>query len=262
MKTVVITGGTRGIGHGLAESFLDLGCVVTICGRSQTGVDQAIASLAAEHRASNILGRVCDVTDPMQVQALWDAAKKQFGHVDIWINNAGISHLQGALWEQSPEQIAAVVSTNVIGLMYGTRTAIRGMLEQGFGGLYNMEGLGSDGRKVEGLTLYGATKSAIRYLNDGLMRETRGTPVLVGALSPGMVVTDMILEQYKDRPQDWEQAARIFNLLADRVETVAPWLAQKVLANNKKGARISWLTRRKTIGRFITAPFRKRDLFD
>jgi hypothetical protein len=77
-----------------------------------------------------------------------------------------------------------------------------------------------------------------------------------------MVVTDMILEQYKDRPQDWEQAARIFNLLADRVETVAPWLAQKVLANNKNGARISWLTRRKTIGRFITAPFRKRDLFD
>jgi hypothetical protein len=76
-----------------------------------------------------------------------------------------------------------------------------------------------------------------------------------------MVVTDLLTNQYEDRPQDWEQAKRIFNILADRVETVTPWLAQRLLENNRTGARISWLTRRKIMWRFLTAPFSERDLF-
>ena len=159
-------------------------------------------------------------------------------------------------------QIQAVVETNVIGAMYGAEVAIRGMREQGFGALYNMEGLGSDGRRVEGLTLYGTTKRGLRYLTDALAQEVEGTQITVGALSPGMVMTDMLTNQYEGRPEDWDRAKRIFNILADRVETVTPWLAQKVLANEKNGVRIKWLTRRKTMGRFLTAPFRKRDLFE
>ena len=84
------------------------------------------------------------------------------------------------------------------------------MLDQGYGSLYNMEGLGSDGRRVEGLTLYGSTKYALRYFTDALVEEMRTTPVLVGALSPGMVITDLITGQYEDRPEDWEAAKRIF----------------------------------------------------
>jgi hypothetical protein len=76
-----------------------------------------------------------------------------------------------------------------------------------------------------------------------------------------MVVTDLLTGQYRDRPDEWERAKRIFNILADRVETVAPWLAERVLANTQSGARIRWLTRSKLIGRFLAAPFRKRDLF-
>jgi NADP-dependent 3-hydroxy acid dehydrogenase YdfG len=158
-------------------------------------------------------------------------------------------------------QIQAVVETNVAGAMHGAKVALRGLLEQGSGSLYNMEGLGSDGRKVAGLTLYGSTKYSLRYLTDALVEETRDTPVLVGALRPGMVVTDLLTEQYKERPEDWERAKRIFNILADRVETITPWLAQKVLANNKTGVRITWLTGPRIIGRFLAAPFRRRDLF-
>jgi short-subunit dehydrogenase len=165
-------------------------------------------------------------------------------------------------WEFPAERIQAVVSTNLIGAMYGSKVALRGMLEQGFGGLYNMEGLGSGGRNVEGLTLYGSTKCGLRYLDDSLARETRGTPVLVGALRPGMVVTDFLTKQFEDRPEEWERAKRIFNILADRVETVTPWLAQKVLANDKNGVCISWQSPYKIMGRFLAAPFRKRDLFE
>jgi NAD(P)-dependent dehydrogenase (short-subunit alcohol dehydrogenase family) len=157
--------------------------------------------------------------------------------------------------------MAAVVRTNVIGSMYGARVALQGMLAQGWGSLYNLEGLGSDGRRVDGLTTYGTTKHALTYLTDGLAEETKGTPVLVGALRPGMVVTGMLTQQYQDRPEEWERAKRVFNILADRVETVTPWLVDQMLANEKTGVRFRWLGGAKSMARFLMAPFRRRDLF-
>jgi len=261
MKTIVITGSTRGIGYGLADSFLALGCAVTVSGRTQEGVDGAVATLSAKHEAGRVMGHPCDVTHYAQVQTLWDAAHAHWGRVDVWINNAGCTHLQAEFWELEPEQIKAVVDANLLGAMYGSKVALRGMLEQGSGSLYSMEGLGSTGRKMDGLAVYGTTKCGLRYLNESLAHEVRETPVLVGALRPGMVVTDLLTGK-KDRPEDWERAKRIFNILADRVETVTPWLAQKVLANDKNGVCISWTSRRKIMWRFLTARFRKRDLFN
>jgi len=261
MKTVVITGSTRGIGYGLADSFLALGCAVTISGRAPADVEKAVAELTTKHEADRVLGQPCDVTDFQQVQALWDAAQAHFGKIDIWINNAGIGHSQMDFWELSPEQIKAVVDANLVGAMYGAKVALRGMLNQGFGSFYNVEGLGSDDRIVEGLALYGCTKAGLRYLTQSLVQETRGTPVLVGALRPGMVLTDLVTRPYKERPEDWERDKRIINILADHVETVTPWLAQRVLANDKTDVRFTWLTRGKVIGRFLAAPFCKRDLF-
>jgi NAD(P)-dependent dehydrogenase (short-subunit alcohol dehydrogenase family) len=263
MKTIVVTGSTRGIGLGLAKSFLDLGCAVVINGRTAAGVEQTVAQLAANYEPARIFGHPCDVTHFEQVRSLWDAARTHLGRIDVWINNAGVSHAQSELWKQSAEQLEAVVDTNLLGTMYGSKVALTGMLSQGFGSLYNMEGLGSDGRKVTGLALYGCTKRAVRYLTESLVEETRDTPVLVGVLSPGMVVTDLITGQYEDRlPEDWENAKRIFNILADRVETVTPWLAGRVLENDKTGARIQWLTRPKVVSRFLLASLRKRDLFE
>lgn len=262
MKTLVITGSTRGIGYGLADAFLARGCNVAISGRTLLGSEEAAAELAAKHGSQRVFGHPCDVRQFEQVQALWAAAQARFGRIDIWINNAGIAHAQIEFWDHPPDQIRAVVDTNLVGAMYGARVALEGMRRQGFGSLYNMEGLGSDGRQVEGLTLYASTKHGLRYLTDALVQETKGTPILVGALRPGMVVTDLLTQQYQERPEDWEGAKRVFNILADRVETVAPWLAEKVLANDRTGVRFSWLGRGKVMGRFLTASIRKRDLWD
>lgn len=261
MKNIVITGSTRGLGFGLADAFLDLGCSVTVSGRTEEAVQRSVAELSAKYAAERLFGHPCDVTDYDQVQALWDAAQSHWGKIDVWINNAGISHQQKALWEHQPQELAAVVETNILGTLYGSKVALVGMLQQGSGSLYNMEGLGSDGRRVQGLTLYGSTKSSIRYLCKALAEETKDTPVLVGALSPGMVTTDLLTAEYVNRPEDWERAKRIFNILADRVETVTPWLARQILANTKNGVRIQWMGRGKAMGRFLLAPFRKRDLF-
>ena len=260
MKTVVITGSTRGIGYGLADVFLLLGCNVVISGRTDLKADRAVNTLSEKHASDRVVGRVCEVTDPEQLQALWDETLTRFGAIDIWINNAGISHLREDFWDLSPQQIVAVVNTNLVGTMVGSRVALRGFLQQGFGSLYNMEGLGSDGRKLKGLTLYGTSKYAVRYLTEALAEETRETGVLVCSISPGMVVTDLLMEEFRERPEELERAQRILNILADRVETVAPYIALEVLSNTRTGRRIRWLTTGRIIGRFLAAPFRHRNV--
>ena len=128
-----------------------------------------------------------------------------------------------------------------------------------------MEGFGSGGQKQPGMTTYGATKRAVTYLTESLVKETKGTSVKVGFLSPGIVATDLLVDDYEGQPEAFEKARKIFNILGDRVETVTPWLADRLLAaadHGKHGARVAWLTTPKAFGRFATAGFRKRDIFD
>ncbi|MGD2105334.1 MAG: SDR family oxidoreductase, partial [Anaerolineae bacterium] len=252
----------RGIGYGLAESFLDRGCAVVISSRTAEHVSEAVAGLSAEHGSERVLGFSCDVTIFEQVEELWDSAKDHYGRVDIWINNAGISHPQADFCEHAAERIRAVVDTNLVGAMYGAKVALQGMLDQGAGAMYSLEGLGSSGRHVEGLAVYGTTKAALRYLNESLAREAEGTGVLVGALRPGMVLTDLVMKQYEDQPEELERVRPIFSIIADRVETVTPYLARRVLANRKNGATISWLPWWKMVFRFATSPLWKRDPFE
>ncbi|MGC9346762.1 MAG: SDR family oxidoreductase [Anaerolineae bacterium] len=261
-KVVVITGSTRGIGFGLAREFLARYCRVVVCGRTEESTQDAVERLVETNQADQILGQMCDVRCPDEVQALWDAAVDRFGRVDIWINNAGLGTDQRELWTHDPEELAAVTETNILGTLYGCRVAMVGMLAQGAGEIYNMEGLGSDGRRVEGLTLYGMSKRAVRYLTRGLVEEAKGSPVIVGSLSPGMVTTDLLVSQYDRDSEDWERAQRIFDILADRVETVTPWLVDQMLSASRHGVRHRWLTFPKLVWRFVTAPFRRRGVVD
>jgi NAD(P)-dependent dehydrogenase (short-subunit alcohol dehydrogenase family) len=262
MLHVVITGSTRGFGYGLAEAFLDRGCSVSISGRSQSSVDQALKSLSVSHQAERIIGQPCDVSDFEQIMELWDASIEHFGQVDIWINNAGIAHPLMDIREMSPSQTAGVIETNLIGAIYGSQVALNGMLAQGSGSIYITSGHGGTGRKQDGLSIYGTSKAGLRYFTDSLIIETKGSPVLVGELRPGMVATDLLTEQFEYRPEEWENAKRIFNILADRVETVAPWMADRILENDRHGVSINWYRRGKLFGRFLAAPFRKRDIID
>ncbi len=259
MKTVVITGSTRGIGFGLAEAFLQQGCNVVVCGRNQAGTNDALKNLSQRYPQERIYGQVCDVSDYHQVEALWENSKACFGRVDIWINNAAVNNRIQSFWELQPHVIKGVFNTNLMGTLNGCHVAIKGMIEQGGGHIYNMEGLGSGGELMSGNTSYGTSKYTLRYLSKSFNRELNALPVKVSNLSPGMVTTDLLMNTVEAGQE--ERAKRIFNILADKVETVAPWLAEQVLKNDKAGARISWLNRPKIISRFLLAPLRKRNLF-
>ena len=76
-----------------------------------------------------------------------------------------------------------------------------------------------------------------------------------------MVITDLITERYKDRPEEWERAKKIFNIIADRVENVTPWLAKRMLANQKNSAVLAYSSTWKLLWKFVSQPFVRRNLF-
>jgi len=262
MKTVVITGSTKGIGLGLAKEFLKRDCSVVISSRSRDKLKQVVQNLKGTFGSDRVMGQPCDVTVSNQVKALWDAAKQKFGKVDIWINNAGITHSTKSLLELDPAEISPVINTNVVGLIYGSQVALKRMTEQGFGQIYNMKGHGSDDRKLPGLTVYGTTKRAVRYFSEALIDEVEGTPVQAGMLSPGIVLTDFLLDDMRKMPpEQLEMAKTIYNCLADKPETVTPFLVENILENDKNGAEIVWLTEEKANERFNSDEYNSRDFF-
>ncbi|MFJ3666905.1 SDR family oxidoreductase [Streptomyces sp. NPDC090106] len=260
---VVITGGTRGIGHGLARAFLDRGCRVALCGRTEKAVETAAATLDTPD--GRLLARTADVTDREQLAALWDATETAFDTVDVWINNAGAATARRPLWELSESGTRDVVEANLLGVANGAAVAVAGFLRLGRGEVWNMEGFGSDGRQLPGLGAYGTTKRAVTHLTRALATDLRDHAVRrphdvrAMALSPGMVVTDVLTHGYT--AEEYEKARKVFDILADRVETVTPWLADRILSGRtRNGGRVAWLTRRKAAARFAAAAFRNRSV--
>lgn len=260
-RSIVITGSTRGIGLGLSTEFLQRGHNVCISGQSQASVDKALGILGpiARTHGGALTGAPCRVDDREQIQALWQTASEAFGQVDIWINNAGISNRKLPFAEARFEDIEQVIATNVMGLMTCCRIALAEMTAQGSGRIYNFEGFGSDGRTAPGLAIYGASKSAVTYFTKALIRETRGSSVQVGYLSPGLVITHLLLKDRKTMdPDAWAKSKRTLDILADRVETVTPWLVEQILSDTEHGSRIAWLTKGKVIRRLLAGVFGKR----
>jgi len=271
MKNVVITGSTRGIGFGLAREFLKQGCRVVICGRKQKDVDNTVSKLTNYGLSSFIVGVECDVSETAQVENLWNKAQQNFGSVDIWINNAGISHDQTPFWELPLAEVSRIIDTNITGLMNGCSSAVRGMIKQGYGTIYNMEGLGSNGMKIHGLSVYGTTKAAVRYFSEALRKEIGTLPITIGELLPGMVVTDLLTGQKTGSTEGWQKNKKVYNILANREEEVTilanreegvtPWLVKRILANSSRKANFKFVSTGRMMRQLFAAIFLKRDLF-
>ncbi|MFC1670466.1 SDR family NAD(P)-dependent oxidoreductase [Spirochaetota bacterium] len=263
MKSVVITGSSKGIGLGLAKEFLKAGCSVALSSFEKEDLEAVYNTLAKEYGDDKVAQYKCDVTKIDEVEGLWKEAKDKFGTVDIWINNAGVTNAFLDLWEVDPAEVSTIVNTNLVGTFYGVRVAMHGMMEQGSGAIYNFYGFGAgDERKPAGLTTYGTTKRAIRYMTECLIEETKESPIQVGSLMPGTVITDFLYKVLRSTPKEGrDEMVRGFNMFGDTVETVTEFLAKEVLANTEHGAEISWMTPEKAQARMKDPFYQKRDLF-
>ena len=265
MKTVVITGGTRGLGQELTKAFRKRGFNVVLSGTSADGAAKAAETLSALPGEGGILGAACDSSSLEQVQALAAAALERFGTIDIWINNAGINQSYQYLWELEDAEIDRLLAVDLKGAVNGSLTALRIMKEQGYGAIFNMEGMGSNDAFQPRFSMYGTAKRAVTYFTDALAKEIeeQGLPVMAGKLSPGIMITDFLTSAGSRRGASTldEKTKKVYNILGDYPDVIAEHLTAKMLSSPKNGCRIEWLTRGKAARRFMTAAFNKRDFF-
>lgn len=256
MKTVVITGGAKGIGRGLAEALLAAGCRVAITGRDRADLDRAVSALDPER----FLALRADASNAADVQQVWDQVEAAWGAPDIWINNAGYALTNTTLARQQPDDLEAMVRTNVLGAMLGCRVAVRGVEASGkAGAIYNILGAGGDGAYVPGMIGYGTTKAGVGYLTQGLAKELAATPIIVCGIMPGLVITEGWLREHAKAPEAARPARIAFaNLIGEHVETSAAWIARIVLSNTQSGRVFRSLTPAKIRRR--KAAKRPRDL--
>ncbi len=228
MKNIVITGSTKGIGLCMAREFLKSGCTVAVSGRSEKSLDSARKEL--DEFSGRVLYVLCDVRIKTDIEDLWNKSAAKWGRVDFWINNAGQNCPYEFVYNTGQSYVDAVIDTNIKGMIYGSQVAAKNMLSQGSGQIWNMEGLGSNNMIQARTILYGTTKHSLTYFTKGLAKELAGTNILAGRLSPGMMLTDFITKTpdgERSPVMDNQGFRKIFNILADRPETVAAFLVEQ-----------------------------------
>jgi len=197
------------------------------------------------------------------IQNLWNKSIGKWNSIDVWINNAGINAPHEYVYNTDENCVNEILSTNLAGMIYGCQVASKGMINQKSGAIYSMEGLGSNNMIQPKTILYGTTKHALTYFMIGLSKELKGTGVIAGRLSPGMMLTDFITKTPDGGVSAIESEKNfktIFNILADKPETVAKFFVPKILSNTKNDAHIIWMTNAKAAIRFMTSPFSKRKI--
>ncbi|HWX93335.1 MAG TPA: SDR family oxidoreductase [Terriglobales bacterium] len=195
-KVALITGASRGIGLAIARSLAAEGYELVITGRKLPPLEKAGRELT--RLGCRVLARVCDVRDPESVQSLAASVKKQFGRVDILINNAGIAHPNLTLEKLSYTDWKAVIDTNLTGTFLVTR-AILALMPDG-GTIVNNLSVAAK-RVFPGWSGYSASKHGALGLTNTLREELRPRGIRVIALFPGATDTHIWDKPWPDAPR-------------------------------------------------------------
>lgn len=265
MKTVVITGSARGFGFEMAKLFKKNNLNVVISDLKEENLKNAKTELDKIQSNSKVEYCVCDVTKSNDIINLIAFTKEKFESIDIWINNAGVNQPEKAIWELSENEIDMVLNVDLKGTIMCSKLIMEEMSKNRKGAIYNVEGYGSNDAKMLGLSIYGTSKRAITYFTEALAKESeeKNTGVIIGKLSPGIMITDFIKNALGDKEKInlSEKTKKVYNILGDYPDVVATFLVNGMLKNNKNNAKIEWLTNGKAAFRFMTAGFKKRDFF-
>jgi 3-oxoacyl-[acyl-carrier protein] reductase len=184
-KYAIVTGGTRGIGRAVAESLLEAGAGVAICGRSAQGLKRAVSELSAGGR---VTGVTADVSKPEDVAALFRHVDEQFGALDILINNAGVGTFASAA-DLTIEQWRTMIGTNLDGAFYCSHEALTRFRKRGSGFIVNISSLAGK-NPFAGGTAYNASKFGLNGFSEAMMLDHRYDNVRVCYIMPGSVATE------------------------------------------------------------------------
>lgn len=183
-KVAVITGGTKGIGFAIAESLVKAGASVFICGRSKTGLANALSDLFQHGTAA---GEICDVRSEEQVRSMLEEAKRQFGRIDILVNNAGMGYFGKTVEELTGDEFRQTLETNLFGAFYACHHVIP-MMRPGGGYIVNISSLAGQNPHPK-MAAYNASKFGLNGFTEALMQEVRQDGIKVSYICPGSVNT-------------------------------------------------------------------------
>lgn len=190
-RVAVVTGGTRGIGRGIAEALLARGAAVVVNGRSEDKGRQAIDEMGAPARTAFVAG---DVTRRADVVAVVEAAIERFGRVDVLVNNAGgssgfapVAELAEDAWQQAAAWI-------LHSAFWATQRALRDMAPRGWGRIINISSVEGRQANKAGASHYITFKHALNGFTKAVAFEYGAQGITCNAISPGAVETDLMLE--------------------------------------------------------------------
>ncbi|QKC96521.1 SDR family oxidoreductase [Mesorhizobium sp. NZP2298] len=217
-KTAVVTGGGSGIGFGAAKRFVDEGAFVYIFGRRQKTLDAALEQLGPNARAVG-----GSVTDPADLDRLYETVKAERGGLDILLANAGTGAF-APLGEITTEHYDQIFDLNVKGLVFTVQKALPLM---GEGASIILTGSSTGVMGTPAFSIYSATKAAVRNLARSWALDLKGTGIRVNVLSPGPTTTELALEVLGDEGIAALGASTVLGRMGDPSETgaVAAFLA-------------------------------------
>ena len=193
MAVVVITGASSGIGEATAKALAARGHSVVVAARRTDRLKQLVQETDA---ADRMLIVPADVSEPAALKALADAAGERFGHIDVWINNAGVSYPDKIpWWELDSERIDKIVRVNFIAPILSVGAALPWLKKSKNPHIIN---IGSVSGFIAVKGIYSATKFGIRGLTEAMRRELAKEGVGASMVSPGYVRTELTANRDKD----------------------------------------------------------------
>ena len=210
-KSILITGGTTGIGRAIAILLASQGAKVMIFGRHQDDLDEALKDIHAA--GGEVLGLTADVSDPEDIQHVFQEFDRQMEKLDILINNAALGY--GPITDGGYPEWEYILKTNLLGYMAMTHEAVERMKASGWGHIVNIGSMSADVREKDS-SVYVATKAGIQGFSEALRKEVNPIGIKVTLIEPGAVGTDM-QSQYSPA----EQRERIDKMKMLRAEDIA-----------------------------------------
>ncbi|MDD3574676.1 MAG: SDR family NAD(P)-dependent oxidoreductase [Methanospirillum sp.] len=229
-KTVIVTGGTSGIGFGLCEELLRQGAIVYVIGSRQTSVDKAKESLK---KYQNARFSVVDVRDNVAVKKMVDDCVTRDGRLDYLFNNAGIS--QNCPYELiTPELWKDMIDINLWGVIYGTNAALDVMRKQGNGHIINISSVAAP-LTTPFQSAYVATKAAVAGMTNCLRYEYEPRNIFFTVFYPGNVATPIFKGQIPDNSITVEEAVKVIleGVEKKEINVVFPEYYVKVIEHYK-----------------------------
>lgn len=222
-KSVLITGGTDGLGLSLARLLVSKGAKVCIIGRNQEKVNKAVKELG-----NNVTGFVADVSKLREL----DSVAKQINNLDILINNAGI-WLEGGIADNREEQISSTIDTNLKGVIYATKAFLPLLKKSEETHILNVTST-SGIRGRENQSVYVASKFGVTGFTESLKLELASTNVKVTGFYPGGMKTKLFDKAGTPKNnQDWMDTDKVANIILFMLEQDATMIMDHVVLNKR-----------------------------